>query len=155
MYTVKVDRKLCVIICLSRHKNERTFMSAFKRYNEDFKQSLVNLYQIGKTQTELWRDYGVSSSALTKWIKPYSEVKLEDNTFMTAKQSPRLKKASILINYSSNNLTLRNLTKSGQRILLIFLLGTRNSSISVPLLTYSLKKSSLGNSVIKLMLSWP
>ncbi|RWR44225.1 hypothetical protein EO246_11940, partial [Lactococcus lactis] len=40
-YTIKVDRKLCVIICLLRHKNERTFMSGFKRYDEDFKQSLV------------------------------------------------------------------------------------------------------------------
>ncbi|MCT4445972.1 hypothetical protein EFO27_04055, partial [Lactococcus cremoris] len=28
-YTIKVDRKLCVIICLLRHKNERTFMSGF------------------------------------------------------------------------------------------------------------------------------
>ncbi|WP_285122561.1 hypothetical protein, partial [Lactococcus petauri] len=40
-YTIKVDRKLCVIICLLRHKNERTFMSGFKRYDEEFKQSLV------------------------------------------------------------------------------------------------------------------
>ncbi|MFK4942446.1 hypothetical protein, partial [Lactococcus petauri] len=39
-YTIKVDRKLCVIICLLRHKNERTFMSGFKRYDEEFKQSL-------------------------------------------------------------------------------------------------------------------
>ncbi|WP_459696807.1 hypothetical protein, partial [Lactococcus petauri] len=43
-YTIKVDRKLCVIICLLRHKNERIFMSGFKRYDEEFKQSLVNLY---------------------------------------------------------------------------------------------------------------
>ena len=41
-------------------------MSGFKRYDEDFKQSLVNLYQTGKTQTELCKDYGVSSSALAK-----------------------------------------------------------------------------------------
>ena len=27
-------------------------MSGFKRYDEDFKQSFVNLYQTGKTQTE-------------------------------------------------------------------------------------------------------
>ena len=54
-------------------------MSGFKRYDEDFKQSLVNLYQTGKTQTELCKDYGVSSSALAKWIKQYSQVRLEDN----------------------------------------------------------------------------
>ena len=34
-------------------------MSGFKRYDEDFKQSFVNLYQTGKTQTELCKDYGV------------------------------------------------------------------------------------------------
>ncbi len=39
-------------------------MSGFKRYDEDFKQSLVNLYQTGKTQTELCKDYGVSSKYL-------------------------------------------------------------------------------------------
>ena len=91
-YTIKVDRKLCVIICLLRHKNERTFMSGFKRYDEDFKQSLVNLYQTGKTQTELCKDYGVSSSALAKWIKQYSQVRLEDNTVLTAKQIQKLQK---------------------------------------------------------------
>ena len=87
-----MDRKLCVIICLLRHKNERTFMSGFKRYDEDFKQSLVNLYQTGKTQTELCKDYGVSSSALAKWIKQYSQVRLEDNTVLTAKQIQKLQK---------------------------------------------------------------
>lgn len=44
----------------SRHKNERTFISGFKRYDEDFKQ--------------------------------FSQVKLEDNTAMTAKQIQELQK---------------------------------------------------------------
>ena len=69
-----------------------TFMSGFKCYEEDFKQSLVNLYQTGKTQTELCKDYGVSSSALAKWIKQYSQVRLEDNTVLTAKQIQKLQK---------------------------------------------------------------
>jgi hypothetical protein len=46
-YTIKVDTNTGVIICLRRHKNERTFMSRFKRYDKEFKQSLVNLYQTG------------------------------------------------------------------------------------------------------------
>ena len=91
-YTIKVDTNLCAIICLRRHKNERTFMSGFKRYDEDFKQSLVNLYQTGKTQAELCKDYGVSASALAKWIKQYSQVRLEDNTVLTAKQIQELQK---------------------------------------------------------------
>ena len=67
-------------------------MSGFKRYDEDFKQSLVNLYQTGKTQSELCKDYGVSQTALSKWIKQFSQVKLEDNTVMTAKQIQELQK---------------------------------------------------------------
>ena len=83
---------MCVIICLLRDKNERTFMSGFKRYDEDFKQSLVNLYQTGKTQTELCKDYGVSSSALAKWIKQYSQVRLEDNTVLLLNRFKNYKK---------------------------------------------------------------
>ena len=48
----------------------------------DFKQSRVNLYQTGKTQTELCKDYDLSSSALAKWIKQYSQIALEDNTIV-------------------------------------------------------------------------
>lgn len=67
-------------------------MSGFKRYDEEFKQSLVNLYQTGKTQSELCKDYGVSQTAVSKWIKQFSQVKLEDNTIMTAKQIQELQK---------------------------------------------------------------
>lgn len=67
-------------------------MPNYKRYDEEFKQSLVNLYQTGKSQADLCRDYGVSSSALAKWIKQYSEVKLEDNSVLTAKQIQDLMK---------------------------------------------------------------
>lgn len=67
-------------------------MSGFKRYDEEFKQSLVNLYQTGKTQSEICKDYGVSPSALAKWLKQYSQVRLENNTVLTAKQIQELQK---------------------------------------------------------------
>lgn len=35
---------------------------------------------------------GVSASALAKWIKQYSQVKLEDNSVLTAKQIQELQK---------------------------------------------------------------
>ena len=34
-------------------------MSGFKRYDEDFKQSLVNLYQTGKTQMNSVKIMGI------------------------------------------------------------------------------------------------
>lgn len=78
-YTIKVNANMCTMIYLTRHKNERIFISGFKRYDEEFKQSLVNLYQTGKTQTELCKDYGVSYTALARWIKQYSQVKFKNS----------------------------------------------------------------------------
>ena len=67
-------------------------MSNYKKYDEDFKKSLVNLHQSGKSQSDLAREYGVSMTALGKWIKLYSEVKIDDDTILTAKQIKDLQK---------------------------------------------------------------
>ena len=48
-------------------------------YDEDFKRLIVSLYQNGKTQTQLSKDYGISLSAINKWVKQYSEIKTEDS----------------------------------------------------------------------------
>ena len=57
-----------------------------------FQKSIVALYQNGKTQTQLAKEYGVSLSALGKWIRQYSEVKTIDGDIMTAKQIKELQK---------------------------------------------------------------
>ena len=56
------------------------------RYDEEFKRTLVNLYQSGgKTQAALCKEYGVSQTALTRWIKQYSTVETDDGEILTAK----------------------------------------------------------------------
>ena len=50
------------------------------------------IHQNGKTQTELSKEYGISVSAISRWIKLYSEVRVDDNTVMTAKQIKELQK---------------------------------------------------------------
>ncbi len=62
------------------------------QYDETFKKNIVALHQNGKTQTELSKEYGISVSAISRWIKLYSEVKVDDNTVMTAKQIKELQK---------------------------------------------------------------
>lgn len=52
----------------------------YTKYDEDFKKSLVSLHQNGKTQTQLFKEYGVSQSALGKWIKQYSTVEKKEET---------------------------------------------------------------------------
>ena len=76
-------------------------MSGFKLYDEDFKQSLVNLYQTGKTQPELCKDYGGSSSAHAKCIKQYTKVRLEENTELTAKQCQESQKMTAQLEQDS------------------------------------------------------
>ena len=62
------------------------------KYDEDFKKSLVSLYHNGKTQTQLCKEYGVSQSALGKWIKQYSTVEISNGKVLTAKQVKELQK---------------------------------------------------------------
>ena len=62
------------------------------QYDKTFKKNIVALHQNGKTQTELSKEYGISVSAISRWIKLYSEVRVDDNTVMTAKQIKELQK---------------------------------------------------------------
>ena len=62
------------------------------QYDETFKKNIVALHLNGKTQTELSKEYGISVSAISRWIKLYSEVMVDDNTIMTAKQIKELQK---------------------------------------------------------------
>lgn len=63
------------------------------RYDEDFKRTLVNLYQSGgKTQAALCREYGIAPMTLNRWINQYSTVEIDDDEVLTAKQVKELQK---------------------------------------------------------------
>lgn len=67
-------------------------MSTQQRYDEEFKRTLVELYHNGKTQAALIKEYGVSQTALSRWIKQYSTVETDDGEVLTAKQVKELQK---------------------------------------------------------------
>ena len=67
-------------------------MSTGKRYDDEFKKTLVELYHNGKTQASLMKEYGVSQTALTRWIKQYSTVETDNGEILTAKQVKELQK---------------------------------------------------------------
>ncbi len=63
------------------------------QYDEEFKRALVNLYQSScKSQSALCKEYGVSATALGRWIKQYSTVETDDGEVLTAKQVKELQK---------------------------------------------------------------
>ena len=63
------------------------------------------LHNNGKSQAELCREYGVSESALAKWIKNYSSVKTDDGEVITAKQVKELQKRNAAL--EEENLILK------------------------------------------------
>ena len=46
----------------------------YKSYDEEFKKTIVNLYENGKGISELSREYGVSKSVISGWIKKYKTI---------------------------------------------------------------------------------
>ncbi|QTD42635.1 transposase [Sporosarcina sp. Te-1] len=45
-----------------------------KRYNQEFKQTIVELYRSGTSVSDLSREYGVSEVTIYKWIKAHSPI---------------------------------------------------------------------------------
>ena len=84
------------IIMMDTKTKEEKSMESKKNYpaayDEDFKKSIVTLYQNGRTQSQLSKEYGISMSAIGKWIKQYSSVRTEDGDVLTAKQIKELQK---------------------------------------------------------------
>ena len=62
-----------------------------QKYSGEFKQTIVNLYHSGN-YAQIHEEYGVSSSALSNWVRKYSEVKIDDSTVLTANQVRELQK---------------------------------------------------------------
>lgn len=60
-------------------------MTIQNKYDDDFKKSLVSLFQNAKTQAQLSKEYGVSKSVLSKWIKQFSSVQTDDGELLTPK----------------------------------------------------------------------
>lgn len=62
-------------------------------YDEEFKRTLVNLYNSGgKTQSALCQEYGISLTSLSRWIKQYSIIETDDGEVLTAKQVRQLQR---------------------------------------------------------------
>lgn len=84
--------ELSVIINYTQKRRIPMATNNYNKYDEDFKKSLVSLHQNGKTQAQLCKEYGVSQSALGKWVKQYSTVEMDDGDVLTAKQVKELQK---------------------------------------------------------------
>ena len=79
-----------------------------KRYDNNFKQTLVELYKAGnKTYKELSDEYGVPAATIRDWVEAKTEIKVNDE-IMTKEEILKLKKE--IANLKEENEILKKVT---------------------------------------------
>ena len=63
-----------------------------KRYNDDFRKMVVDLYHSGQSVRDLSSEYGVSEVTIYAWIKKFSPIELEDGSSITPDDYAELQK---------------------------------------------------------------
>jgi len=67
-------------------------MSKYNKYDESMKKTIVELYENGKSATDLAREYDLSVKNIYNWKKLYGTIKTEDGTVTNNKEIAELKK---------------------------------------------------------------
>ena len=70
---------------MTNHKNG-------KRYNDDFRKMVVDLYHSGQSVRDLSSEYGVSEVTIYAWIKKLILMELEDGSSITPDDYAKLQK---------------------------------------------------------------
>lgn len=73
-------------MCLLSKKNNG------KRYNDDFRKMIVDLYHSGSSVKDLSSEYGISEVSIYAWIKKFSPIELEDGSSVTPDDYAKLQK---------------------------------------------------------------
>ena len=63
-----------------------------KRFSDEFKKKIVELYNSDSSVSYLSREYGVTNVTIYKWIKESSPIQISDEEQITAKEYEKLKK---------------------------------------------------------------
>ena len=67
-------------------------MGKGRRYDQEYKDMIVDLFKSGMSLAELSSEYGIAKSTINGWIKDVKEVKIDENEVMTLKEVKALKK---------------------------------------------------------------
>lgn len=67
---------------------------AGKKYNLDFKKTIVDLYHSGSSVKELSSEYGVSEVTIYKWVKDFTPISSEKEA-LTPKELAEIQKENL------------------------------------------------------------
>ncbi|NFI52273.1 hypothetical protein FDA52_04720 [Clostridium botulinum] len=57
-----------------------------RRYDKEYKNMIVDLFNSGMSLAELSSEYGIAKSTINGWIKDVKEIKVDENEVMTLKK---------------------------------------------------------------------
>lgn len=67
-------------------------MSRGKKYTEDYKEMISDLYKSGMTISKISSEYGIAKSTINGWVKANKEIRTSENEVITLKEISKLKK---------------------------------------------------------------
>ena len=67
-------------------------MGKGRRYNQEYKDMIVELFKVGMSLAQLSSEYGIVKSTINGCIKDVKEIKVDENEVMTLKEVKALKK---------------------------------------------------------------
>ena len=67
-------------------------MASGKRYDQEYKNMIVELFKSGMSLAELSSEYGIAKSTINGWVKDVKEIKIDENEVMALKEVKALKK---------------------------------------------------------------
>ncbi len=67
-------------------------MGKGRRYDQEYKDMIVDLFKSGMSLAELSSEYGIAKSTINGWVKDVKEIKVDENEVMTLKEVKALKK---------------------------------------------------------------
>ena len=67
-------------------------MGKGRRYAQEYRDMIVELFKSGMSLAELSSEYGIAKSTINGWIKDVKEIKIDENEVMTLKEVKALRK---------------------------------------------------------------
>ena len=67
-------------------------MGRGKKYTDEYKEMITNLYKSGMTIPDLSSEYGIAKSTISGWVKDNTKIKVSDDEFMSMKEVALLRK---------------------------------------------------------------
>lgn len=67
-------------------------MGKGRRYDQEYKDMIVELFKSGMSLAELSSEYGIAKSTINGWVKDVKEIKVDENEVMTLREVKALRK---------------------------------------------------------------